>query len=116
MSESMSDDICMASNKECDKALKYLQSTDLSCAKARAYQLYLESKEKTILAMSMVNDKGTVQEKDSRARTCPAYLEWLEQYREAVTDYEVQRNTRKRAELTVEVWRSTNANLRKGNV
>jgi hypothetical protein len=106
----------IASNQECEKALRYLASTDESCANARALQLYLESKEKTILAMSMVNDTGTVQEKDSRARTCAAYLEWLEQYREAVADYELQRNKRKRAELTVEVWRSQNANLRKGNI
>lgn len=100
----------------CDSALQYLSSTDESCANARAFQLYLESKEKTILAMALLGETGTVQERDAKARTCSSYLEWLEQYREAVADYELQRNKRKRAELTIEVWRSQNANMRRGNV
>jgi hypothetical protein len=98
------------------RALKYLESTDESCANARAFQLYLESKEKTILAMTILESTGTVSEREARARTSATYLEWLEQYREAVADYELQRNKRKRAELTIEVWRSTNANQRRGNV
>lgn len=99
-----------------DQALQYLASTDESCANARAFQLYMESKEKTILAMTILETSGTVSERESRARTSSAYLEWLEQYREAVADFELQRNKRKRAELTVECWRSENANLRRGNV
>ena len=106
----------MSTEQEVAQALKYLASTDESCAKARAFQLYLESKEKTILAMTILSAEGTAQNKDAAARTSATYLEWLEQYREAVTDYELQRNKRRRAELTIEVWRSTNANQRRGNI
>lgn len=99
-----------------DSALQYLASTDESCANARALQLYLEAKEKTILSMSMLDLVGTVQEKDCKARTSSTYMEWLEQYKDAVADFELQRNKRKRAELTIECWRSENANLRRGNI
>jgi hypothetical protein len=107
----------MIDSAQRDKALQYLAETDESCANARALMLFLESKEKTILAMGVLqHGEGTAQTREARARTAGAYLEWLEQYRESVADYELQRNKRKRAELTVECWRSENANRRNGNV
>ena len=106
----------IVTDKEVAQALKYLQDTDHSCAQAAALKSYLDSKEKTILAMTFLDSTGTVAEREARSRTGATYLEWMEQYREAVADFELQKAKRKRAELMVEVWRSCSANQRRGNI
>lgn len=102
-----------------DKALHYLMSTDDPAAQARAKMLGLEKQEKTIFGMELLKLKGhdgTVGEKEARARCSESYRAWLEDYENAVADYEIFRNRRKTAELIVECWRSENANRRQGQV
>lgn len=106
----------MIDGNQRDQALNYLATTDESCANARALMLYMESKEKTILAMTILESEGSVALREAKARTSSAYLEWLEQYRECVADFELQRNKRKRAELTINCWQTENANRRAGIV
>ncbi len=99
----------MIDNERRDKALHYLIDTDEKAAQARSYMLGLEKQEKTILGLLILDEKGktgTVPEKDAKARTSPEYKAWLEQYENAVADFEAYRNRRKTAELIIEVWRS----------
>jgi hypothetical protein len=102
-----------------DKALQYLIDTDEPAAKARAYLLGLEKSEKTIIAVEILDKKGTpgtVPEKDAMARTSHEYKAWKEDYEDAVLDMELYRNRRHTAELIIELWRSEGANRRQGNI
>lgn len=97
-------------------ALRYLAETDEPAANARAMAKYLEQKRKTIKAVGFMKASGTMAEREARSYTTNEYLQFLEDYKAAVYDDELYKNKRKRAELTVEVWRSKNANRRAGNV
>ena len=109
----------MIDNDRRDKALQYLIDTDVDAAKARAYMLGLDKQEKVILGLELLEQRGkegTVPEKDAVARNSHEYKAWLEDYQNAVADYETYRNRRHTADLVIECWRSENANRRQGNV
>ena len=106
----------MITEQRLTQALKYLAETDEPAAKAKAYMLGLEGQEKTILATQFLGIEGTVAVRDATARTTQAYATWLTQYKESVYDFEILRNKRSTEALIVEVWRSLNANQRRGNV
>jgi len=102
-----------------DKALQYLIETDVDAAKARAYMVGLDKQEKVILGLEILNQKGkpgTAPEKDGIARNSQEYKAWLEDYENAVADYETYRNRRHTADLVIEMWRSENANRRQGKI
>ncbi|MEW8119893.1 MAG: hypothetical protein AB2792_22250 [Candidatus Thiodiazotropha sp.] len=106
----------MINEDRLQKALVYLAETDEEAAKARAYMIGLEKNEKTIIGIEYLKTQGTVPERDARARKSEAYEQWKSDYENAVADYELYRNKRHTEELIVEVWRSENANRRRGNV
>lgn len=106
----------MIGDEKVTKALKYLAETDEPCAKARAYMEGLKDLEKTILGEVFLDEGGTIAERDAKARTSAEYHEWRDNCEQARTDYYTMANKRKTAELIVEVWRSENANRRRGNV
>lgn len=106
----------MIEESERDRALDYLANTDAACAKAKSLMLGLEARDKTILATEIMGRVGTVQEKEAAARTSAAYLKWIEDYENAVLEYEILKNRRTRAVLVVECWRSENANRRQAGV
>lgn len=106
----------MISNDKLTRALTYLAETDEPAAKARGLLAGLEAQEKTILAVETLKHEGTIQHKEAKARTSEAYAVWRDKYESAVVDNELYRNKRKTAELIIEVWRSFNANQRRGNI
>ena len=99
-----------------ERALKYMADTDEEAAKAKALVKALEHSFKTIVATEFMKATGAQGEREKIAHASPAYREHNEKYQNAVADYELLANKRKRAELTIEVWRSLNANQRRGNV
>lgn len=106
----------MIAEDRLQKSLKYLAETDESAAKAKAYMLGLEKQEKSILGIEYLKTTGTVGERDAEARNSTAYTKWREDYENAVADFELLRNKRATEALIVEVWRSENANRRRGNI
>ena len=104
-------------DKQVEKALAYLAETDEPHANAKASVKGLEQRKKTIHATALLAVQGTsVAERDAKALTSPEYKKFLDDYEVAVYDEQILYNKRKRAELTVEVWRSMNAAHRRGNV
>lgn len=99
-----------------EKALDYLASTDEAYARAKAMVKFLEHKRKTIKATLYLDAKGTINERESYAYKHEEMIKFLDEYQDAVYDEQILASKRKRAELTIEVWRSKNANQRKGNV
>ena len=98
------------------KALTYLAETDEPAARAKAYMVGLDKQEKTVLGMELLKVTGTNPERDGKARNSDSYKQWQEMYQNAVMDYELYRNKRATEELIIEVWRSENANRRRGNI
>jgi len=96
------------------KALYYLAETDEKYAVLIARVKALEYQVKTIKAFGFLNASGTVGEKTAISESSAPYKAWIEDYENAVADKETITAKRKRAELTIEVWRSLNANRRQG--
>ena len=105
------------SDEKLQKALTYLVETDESCARARGLLAGLERQEKTVKALEFLKHPALkIAEREALAYASARYREHCEEISNAMADYEIMRNRRLTAELIVEVWRSENANRRKGNV
>ena len=101
--------------KDVEKAMKYLAETDESCAMAKARMTADKERIKTTLAMCFLDARGAnVRERESEAMASQIYGKAIEDYADSVGEYEIQRNKRLRAALTVEVWRSINSARTKG--
>lgn len=106
----------MISDDKLQKALIYLAETDESCAKARGLLAGLDRQAKTVKAVEFLNSPGNVSERNEMAYSSQRYVDHTIKIENATVDYEIMRNKRLTAELIVEVWRSENANRRRGNV
>lgn len=98
------------------KALHYLALTDEQFAKETARVKAMEFYIKTIKAVAFLAADGTMAEKEATAYADKSYQAWIEDYENAVADRETTAAKRKRAELTIEVWRTCAANRRIGNI
>lgn len=105
----------MINDKDVQKAVDYLQETDVPHAHARAEFSALQELRKTVLAFCWP-DTGNQGDKDAKARTHTDYIRHIEKIKQAEIDFHVLHNKRKRAELTVELYRTECANTRKGNI
>lgn len=104
------------SDDRLQKALTYLAQTDEEAANAKASMKALEQKRKTIKGLAFIEASGTVGEREAKAYASQEYQDIVEQYENAVADAELYANKRKTEELIIEVWRSSNANRRRGNI
>lgn len=103
-------------DKAVEDSLELLAKTDESYAKLKARVKALEYQGKTIKAQAFLIATGTVAEREANAYTSQEYTHWLEDYENAMADAGIQEAKRKRAELTIELWRTESANKRKGNL
>ena len=102
---------------DAEKALEYLKHTDTEAAKARSLMNYVDDTKKTILAAAFVDiTVGSAADRLKQAESSKPYQEHLVKLQKATYDYELLRNKRKSAELQIEMWRSINSNMRKGNI
>lgn len=97
-------------------ALEYLSSTDVQYGQLMGAVKASEHQGKVAKSVAFLSATGTVAEKESKAYTSQEYMHWLESHQNIVADLEVIRAKRKRAELTIDVWRSLNASRRQGNI
>jgi hypothetical protein len=97
-------------------ALQLLVDTDEICGRLKGSCDALEYQIKVMEATGYLEASGTQDERKSRARTTEAYIALTRDYGSARIDYEIIAAKRKTAELTIEVWRSVNANRRRGNI
>lgn len=100
-----------------EQALNFLRDSAKPMADWKSRMKFLEQKRKTKKATAFLESEGAnIAERESRAYTEADYLQCLEDYKEAVYEYEVLENQRRAAELRVEVWRTLAANQRRGNI
>ena len=93
-----------------------LAKTDEPAANAKAYVDLLDDQKKTILADEYMKAEGSQGDRNKVAESSEAYKAHIKKLHDARYDWELCRNRRKSAELRVEVWRSQNANMRRGNI
>ena len=96
------------------KALTYLADTDIEYATNVARVKALDYQIKTIKALVFLDKEGSVADRTAKSESSQAYRAFVKDYETAVYDKEVVAAKRKRAELTIEVWRSLNSNRRAG--
>ena len=115
----------LMSDEKVEEALFFLVETDTTCAKAKALMKRLDYQRNTIRSLAMVEVEGdankngeklSVSTKESRAYISKAYQEYLEEFEKAVAKYEILNNQRNTRIGQIEVWRSEQANRRRGNI
>ena len=106
----------MITDERAEKALRYLVETDEPCARAKANMIGSDERRKTVRALELLKNTGTVAEREALALTSEAYEQAIEAHENAVADYELLRNKRMTESLVIEMYRTTSANQRKGNI
>ena len=104
---------------QAEKALNYLASTDEEHSNAKALLSALQEQRKTVKAMVYLQhiERGKGQGvSEQEAYNSDEYREHIVKIQNAEADYQLLQNKRKRAELTIELWRTFSANQRRGNV
>ena len=99
-----------------EKALAYLVDSDVDAAMAKARVDLLDDRKKTILADEYMKASGSQGDRIKAAESSEAYKSHIQKLHDARYEWEIIRNKRKSAELQIEMWRSQNANMRRGNV
>ena len=98
------------------EALEYLAETDEKYGRLKGSTAALEYIIKVAEAEGFIEADGPQGERQAKARSSEKYKKAVEDYRDVRTDMEIIGAKRKTAELTIEVWRSQNANRRQGNI
>ena len=99
-----------------EKALAYLAETDVEYADAKGLLEELAISCKRMRQRAFTLATGTVAERNALAEDTPGVVkadcEWISQVRA----FEVLKQKRARAVLTIDIWRSLNASRRQGNI
>lgn len=103
----------MIADADVERAVDWLRDNAVVAAKARAERLYLESYIKTVLAQETEKAEGSsASQRESIARTKPAFLAALQAYREAIESDETHRFMRDAMSAKIEAWRTMESTRR----
>lgn len=103
-------------DKQVEKAVDYLAATDVEHAMAMAEYNALSELRKTVRAFCFGDASGGVKEREMAAECHIDYVKHIEKIKQAEIHFRTLHNKRKRAELTVELYRTISANERRGNI
>lgn len=104
-------------DEEAQSAIDYLAESAKDYAFWKARMKYLELHRKSVRAAEYLAAKGnTIQENNSIAENSPEYRDALNEYKEAVYEYEMLNAYRNAAEARIEAWRTISASNRRGNI
>ena len=99
-----------------EKSLEYLASTDRQLGEVHGRVEGINHHIKTAKAVAFLEASGTVGERQAHADCNPDVVALINEYENVVGERETIRTTRKRAELTIEVWRTQQASSRRGHL
>ena len=106
----------MINYEDAEKALEFLKATDVSFAKSRALKDALDESKKTVAAIEFMHATGSAAERQQIALSSEAYITHLGKMESATLEFETLKNRRMTAALQIEMWRSINSNMKKGNI
>lgn len=104
----------MISDERAEKALRYLASTDESCAAAKANMERMEYKAKAVRQQVFLIEEGTVAERTAKAEIDLDHQNTLEEYFDAMKNYSAIANKRETERIVLDTWRTIQANRRSG--
>lgn len=97
-----------------EKALHYLSNTDFACAEAKVNAERFKYVGKRKRAHAILAEDGTGPVKAARAEIDEDVIEADDSYFNCLEAYEQMSAKRRTEQLVIEVWRTEQANLRKG--
>lgn len=106
----------MITDDKAEKALDYMASTEDSCAKAKGRMKVADQLRKTAKAVAFLRHEGTGVVREQEAYASQEFIDAVKEIDDSTVDYEILNLRRKRAEWTIEMWRTQNANQRRGNI
>lgn len=105
------------SDEQLDTALDIIHDRDGVAAQAMANRKHLEEYRKSLKAIVMSEYQlESLGAQERRAYSDQRYLDHLEVLKEAIKEDEKRRYLREGAAATIEIWRSQQANERKGQI
>jgi hypothetical protein len=103
-------------DERADKALRYLVETDESAAVAKTEMERAEFAAKAIKDAIFKRLDGSVADRQADAGASNEYALAMNHYFACMEIFEGLRNKRQTEALVIDVWRSVQANQRKGNI
>lgn len=104
----------MIKESQIEAAMQYLAKTDEPIAQTKGLVKSLEYRLKVQKAVSFLRSEGTIAEREARSLVDETYQAMIEEYKNAVIDFETLSAKRERAVLTLDVWRTEESSRRKG--
>ena len=99
------------------QALNYMGETDETYARSRANMEWLKHQSKVVYSMAaMESSETTVKGRECDAETSKAYQEAMRKWTDSIYDYHLIASKRKRAETTIDLFRTLSATRRTGVV
>lgn len=106
----------IVSDQDAQAALNYLAQTDIEHAAKKAELNAKKDLTKTVLAYEFADATGAQEARKMQAFASDSYRDHINAISTLEIDYQTMHNKRDRARLTIELWRSVNANRRQGNI
>jgi len=100
-----------------EKALNYLQESETDYARLKSeHQALKEAIKITESSLILTSELKTVSMKEHETKASPEYTDIIDRWKECLEQYELINAKRKRAELTIEMYRSVNSAMKRGNI
>ena len=106
----------MISKDRMEHSLRYLAETDEKFAYHKSHVARTEHKAKAIKQAMFLRHSGTVAERQALAEDSEEYKGALDNYFEALREFEHMKNKRQTECIVIDVWRSLNSARNKGQV
>lgn len=106
----------MSDYKAATQALKFLLSTDQEIGRLKALYVGLDNQTKTIEAIEFMNATGSAAERTQRAKASKSVQSHLKKVSDALCAFETLRNQRNTQTMIIEMFRSVNSAMKRGNI
>ena len=103
--------------KEAEKAIDYLKQSEAEYAALKAQHQALKERIKTTKASQYLDTQAKTQkEREMTAESSTEYITAIADWEECLESFYYIEARRKRAELTIEMYRSVNSAMKRGNI
>ena len=106
----------MISFEDAEKALNYRAHTDAECARLKGIYEDLSERKKVTLNVAANNAEGSAAARLQVAYSSKEYQDHLAALNVALIEFETMKSRRATAEIKIEMWRSINSSMRRGNI
>ena len=104
----------MIDEDKVEAAVWYLRNSADSYGPARGHLAFSDANLRRVKSLKMLQEQGSVADREARAYASAEYLEAIEQLQNATADYETIRAKREAAVMMIELWRSQSSARKQG--